>query len=225
MKTTLQTLLIVLCLSSLTSGAELIMDAAELDLQGNPLPHPCVLPIYDNSGSAVDATGVSFTVAYSGDCIGGGGLNDSENPWVSTYPTIVGGFIRDNRRWHVGTQTALGNVWSPVYTYFRLEGDPEYQPFVDGLYPGLTESDWHDIFNKVQLPAGTVPAGFVWYHPRKLLGENVRLFHSPAEGTFTDDAGAHAVFDADRMPQLAPEPGTVALLALGAGTLIRRRRS
>lgn len=216
----------VLCLAVQAVGAELVMDAAEVDLEGNPLPAPIVLPIYDNRDSLVDATGVSFQIGYTGTVYGLIGLQMDEYPWQATYPQ--GGGYRQTlgtREYTLGmyldTRTA---TWGPAMRAHLLADDPEYRPFEEGneIYPDPVS--WDMKYNWRELAQGVVPAGIIWYMGVKLAGENIVLFHSPAEGQFADGDGSHAVFDADRSPQLALVPEPSALVALLAGCLLRRKR-
>lgn len=193
-----------------TAGADVLMDAAELDRNGAALEFASVRPVVDNAKGLTDMTGVRFRINYTGTLggIGGYAWDDPANPWYGA-PGGRGSQVVGGKRYTQGIvfypQT---DQWGAHFSVDPTPADP---------------TDWE---NNYEL-SDVVPAGVRWDRPVKLmgwLGSEIKLFHSPAEGVLTADGSDTIFYDDNRLPQTAvPEPATLILLAIGA-VLIRPSR-
>jgi len=213
------TLILSVCILAATAPAAIpSIDAAELDLAGNPLSPDSsfagVRLTLDNrtspAGSPAAAPGadiedVRFRMTWTGTLFGVGawGLEDPENPWRGAdmpgfYQTL------DGVRYTIGIGMGPGGWISPFWV-----ADPTPENDMD------PENNWE--------LKGVVPAGLTWDIAWKFFGEDVHLFHSPAQGDLEMDGATLTLYDADRTPQTVPEPATLAMLVVGAVAIVRRR--
>ena len=88
-----------------------------------------------------------------------------------------------------------------------------------GTNTGLSEQDWQMVANRGETPAGTIPAGMLWYIPMKVLadeGHPVELFPTIKQSEFTDQDDVHVSVNADPAVQFVPESGVATLRVLSA---------
>ncbi|HUU94271.1 MAG TPA: PEP-CTERM sorting domain-containing protein [Phycisphaerae bacterium] len=225
MKTSL--ILAVIALCSVATGTEITMDAAELSLKGEPLDLPMVLAVADNRDGTKDMTGVVFKPvvdsAFTLDFI-----PDADNPWLVSHP-YQWRYEQDDVGWRVG-ESISATSWWPLFYGLLLTTHSDYEPMpadwhmIPTFGPELAPLMWDSYYNFIEYPAGVVPAGHTWTRAYQIAGGG-KLFHSPAEGDLDLDGVTYRLIDEDPMPQMAMEPGTVALLALGAAAVAARRKA
>ncbi len=185
-------------------AASLVMDAAELGLNGQPFDRSWALWAYDNRQGATDAWGVTFDMTVYGTVTNWDTTFIGDSIWENAgYPGYLQ--IVDGKSYNPAcVSTQRTGIWAPAFTV---------DPTPDQPYSG----DEYDI-------SGYVPAGVCWGFAAWWQGVDVTLFHSPAQATFTDASGTTTIYDSDRRPQLAiPEPATLSLLVVGSVALLKRR--
>jgi len=184
------------------------MDAAELDGEGNPLNgFVATRAFIDNRGGTADLASVRFDLNWTGEATAAGALlwANPENPWYGASNALM--------RQMLGTvQYTVGTVYYPPTDewgpYWNADPTPENDED--------PENDW-EVFD-------SVPAGLAWDACMWVEGEDVHLFMSPAAGETTFNGDTYTLYDSDPMPQTVPEPGVLALLAVGLLAWNLRRR-
>jgi len=221
-------LLLVLVLSGLVAGEEIVMDAADMDKEGNVLEFPAVRLVVDNSGGATPLTEVRFTVTPHSTI--GWSFNpirtedslawDSpENPWatmneppneviVGTSRYSLGILIYQDNEYN--RNLGIANTIEPFIVEYYLPGHPNYNP------------EWSPGDNS-QLLGNIIPAKVTFdvaYQITSMYGRP-ELF-STAEGSLKVDGVTVSLSDGDPLPQLAmvPEAMTMSHLLAGGMALV-----
>lgn len=208
---TIVTIAAVLMFAGIAAGAEVTMDAADYDKDGNRFSgFAAVRPIVDNAKGLTDMTGVRFKIQIHSGTLGGIGgwtYDNADNPWYGAKDgkdeQLVGG-----KRYTQGiVYYPPTQDWAP---YFSVDPTPGN--------PGDPENDY-ELFD-------TIPVGVRWDHCVKIigwLGGDIELF-SVAEGTLTADGSDATYYDTDSGPQTVPEPATIALIVVGGLVTAFRKR-
>jgi hypothetical protein len=197
-------ILFALFLLSSTAAAA-TLDAAELDIHGNPLiydgtPFVAWRCTVDNREGVTDLVDVRFKMNWTGDAVPISDMwwDNPANPWYGA-PNVDLDFFIDGVWWHSGV----------VWWIATQEISPVFTP--EGALPD--PSTW-----------GVVPVGCSWDAIKGMKGEDVALFQSPASGDLSIDGVVTTLYDYDPLPQTIPEPATLLLLSAGGLAALRRRQ-
>jgi len=182
------------------------MDAAELDIEGNPLDgFVATRAFIDNRDGLADIAGVRYAINFTGTPSAMGTLTweNPDNPWYGASNALIYQLV-DGKRYTQGTVYYPPTMeWGPA---FAVDPTPENDDDVENNY-------WIN---------DTVPAGVAWDRCFDIQGADVRLFASPASAETVLDGQAFTLFDYDRLPQTVPGPAPLVILAAGLA-FIRRR--
>jgi hypothetical protein len=183
----MRALLAVLLLTSICAASQTIQfDAANLDVNGNPLPNNWAFWGYDNRLSAENSPALTFSVVIAeGDGVCEVNTNGiAGTPWAS-MPSALNDIQIVNGLGYIGGCMWSGSIYQPMFVV-----DPT---------PLLPDNDDnYEIY-------GYVPAGVYWLQIAGFDSSTV-LFHSPAQGHAFVDGVDNLMLDPDRQPQLAMEP-------------------
>ena len=200
----------LMLLASTANACAVTFDAAEVDLNGDPLPAAAIRIIVDNTQCETDA---DITWDDSSTDIASGRTiiapDDPDNPWyIADLPPLT--WYEDGEQWSQGLQYNAGEGW--------------YKPvLVHNPTPEIDDEEHPELYDTIEYK-GVIPAGRKWDVTWWISDEAARLFHSPASSNVTVNGESQTLLDFDRGPQTAvPEPATMALLAMGGLVVLRRR--
>ena len=192
-----------------------VLDAAECYADGTPMTGMAAWrAIIDNSEGTTALTNVRFHIEVHDGTVGGSefwSFDDPTSPWCGAGELEM--IAEDQHIRYVGGLICYPQTmeFAPGFTAEYLPGHP--------LYTGDPYRDTKYLFD-------TIPAGFVWDVPVKLigwLGCDIELF-STATGQLDSNETTIVMTDTDPLPQTAvPEPSS--LLLLSCGLLCLRRRA